>query len=347
MSPVINKVIHSAGWRALQSAQQTGRLGGLVVFGLLLMACGSARADLLCFSLAENYYEQVYCELQALGKSQGLPAWRDFRNNDEVTQALLLQRPARRAGIIIQPPRSGARAPGESSPTVAAGQRPISPQQASQQDSQLGSQQDSQQDPQQARQQPPQAPLLTAPPNPAASNGTSAELGNRIDARLDHGLHGCSWQAAQIVCGGEVFHFAANRRNDALAAAALSEANSMDLPAFSGNIEDASEVQRYLEAAFVRYVHKMIEIGLAESTLSFAKFQYIFYDISARGVSFSRRFDTMYKYLKRDKARLQVAISQGPGASLTLAACQRRGATLVSCVVANKHYVYVTSTMSL
>ncbi|WP_166165269.1 hypothetical protein [Pseudomaricurvus alcaniphilus] len=342
VSPVTGKAIHSAGRRALQPAQQPGWLSWLAVFGLLLV-CGSARADLLCFSLAENYYEQVYCELQALGKSQGLPAWRDFRNNDEVTQALLLQRPARRAGIIIQPPRSGARAPAERAPTVAAGQRPSSPQQASQQDSQLGSQQDSQQ----FRQQPPQAPLPTAPPNPAAGSDTSAELGNRIDAGLDHGLHGCSWQAAHIVCAGEVFRFAANRRNDALAAAALSEANSMDLPAFSGNIEDASEVQRYLEAAFVRYVHKMIEIGLAESTLSFAKFQYIFYDISARGVSFSRRFDTMYKYLKRDKARLQVAISQGPGASLKLAACQRRGATLVSCVVANKHYVFVTSTMSL
>lgn len=58
-----------------------------------------------CFSLADNYYEQVFCELEAAGKGYSLPAWFEFRRNPEQTQALLLKPIARKAGIVLKMPK--------------------------------------------------------------------------------------------------------------------------------------------------------------------------------------------------------------------------------------------------
>lgn len=71
-------------------------IGALVGYG---SAYGSS-----CFMMAENYYEQIYCEVRALGRGGELPAFTDFRNNDALTQALLLKRPAARLGIAVAEP---------------------------------------------------------------------------------------------------------------------------------------------------------------------------------------------------------------------------------------------------
>ncbi|TNF08837.1 MAG: hypothetical protein EP323_00985, partial [Gammaproteobacteria bacterium] len=60
--------------------------------------------DETCLLLAETYYEQIYCELKALGQGNKLPAFYDFRRNDELTQALLLKRPTAKLGIELAMP---------------------------------------------------------------------------------------------------------------------------------------------------------------------------------------------------------------------------------------------------
>ncbi|MGV6807150.1 MAG: hypothetical protein ACWA5K_04530 [bacterium] len=77
----------------------------MALLGLFFPFCGTVSADPVCFSLAKNYYEQVYCELQSLGRDDALPAFSDFRSNDEITQALLLKRPAKRVGIDVPLPK--------------------------------------------------------------------------------------------------------------------------------------------------------------------------------------------------------------------------------------------------
>ena len=71
---------------------------------IALSAASAAFADKRCFSLATSYYQQVYCELDARGKAGGLPSFFDFSKNNEQTQALLLKRPARTAGIDLAMP---------------------------------------------------------------------------------------------------------------------------------------------------------------------------------------------------------------------------------------------------
>ncbi len=76
---------------------------------LIVVFSSAANADRFCFSYAESYYEQIYCEVQASGKGAGLPSMYDFRRNDERVQALLLKRFARRIGIELKMPASSSR----------------------------------------------------------------------------------------------------------------------------------------------------------------------------------------------------------------------------------------------
>ncbi|TNE80270.1 MAG: hypothetical protein EP334_03335 [Gammaproteobacteria bacterium] len=62
-------------------------------------------ADDFCLLLAETYHEQLYCELKSAGQGQKLPSLLDFRRNDELTQALLLKRPAAKLGINVAMPK--------------------------------------------------------------------------------------------------------------------------------------------------------------------------------------------------------------------------------------------------
>ena len=71
---------------------------------LLLLSPVSAVADRSCWLLAETYYEQLYCEVQAAGQGADLPSLLDFRRNNDKIQALLLRRPAARAGIDVAVP---------------------------------------------------------------------------------------------------------------------------------------------------------------------------------------------------------------------------------------------------
>src|SRR5690554_5610586 len=74
------------------------------VFSVAVSA--QSQSQSFCFASAASYYEQVYCELQARGEVKSLPPFYQFKRNDVMTQALLLKRPARRAGIDLPMPKT-------------------------------------------------------------------------------------------------------------------------------------------------------------------------------------------------------------------------------------------------
>lgn len=51
--------------------------------------------------MASTDYERLYCHLVSKGQGAGLPAFEDFRRNTPRVQALLLKRPAQRAGLDL------------------------------------------------------------------------------------------------------------------------------------------------------------------------------------------------------------------------------------------------------
>lgn len=77
----------------------------IMVVLIILMSPSIAVAQSFCFAFAETYYEQVYCQLQAKAQTKGLPAFHEFKKNDERIQAALLKRPAERNGIKLPVPK--------------------------------------------------------------------------------------------------------------------------------------------------------------------------------------------------------------------------------------------------
>ena len=90
---------------------------------LMCLAIGLAGPSMLyaqnfCFAQAESYYEQIYCEVKGKGQGRQLPGFNDFKKNKPLTQALLLKRPARQAGIkLVMPVKTSA----EQSPSRVTG----------------------------------------------------------------------------------------------------------------------------------------------------------------------------------------------------------------------------------
>lgn len=277
------------------------RLSTAIFMGIVVVAFPpGAQADEFCMTLAENYFEQVYCELKARGEGRQLPRLHEFRNNDSTTQALLLKRPAARLGIEIKVPRQQAehrvRVPTRL-PT-----RPL--------------------------------PSTSVPATTAAAPAQS------IARDTAEQLSGCKMLGVVISCGDGQFHLLGNRSNTDLADGVLSADNRMALPEFEGSLSSATAVSDYLARAYQRYISKMVEIGLGGSTMTFGKFAYLFQDLSEKGVDFAARSETMFSYLKKDKSRIAVSETVSAPADLQSAYCNRLNGALIACDGGRRNYLY-------
>lgn len=149
-------------------------------------------------------------------------------------------------------------------------------------------------------------PTVTAPPVQQARVATYSH---------------CQFNQLNIACGSRVFQYQANQHNSALAEGVLDDANSIELPKFKGDYGDGVEAATYLVNAYEQYLDKMLAIGLAEATMAYGSFSYLFHDLRAKQVHFGNRFEKMYFYLKRDKQKMAVSSHPRPPASLTLEDC--------------------------
>ena len=93
---------------------------------LSVSAANLAHGQVSCFLHAEGYYEQIYCEVKAEGRGDGLPTLFDFKKNNAMTQALLLKRPATKAGIKLAMPKQNQRI---NKPQIKPRQQPSVPKQ--------------------------------------------------------------------------------------------------------------------------------------------------------------------------------------------------------------------------
>ncbi|WP_461521315.1 hypothetical protein [Porticoccus sp.] len=250
-----------------------GLVGGVSTF---------SQADEFCLLLAENYHEQLYCELQALGQGQDLPPLRDFRRNDSLTQALLLKRPAARVGIKVLIPKQ----------TVAA--------------------------------------------RPSIPDNTTASLPSERD-----GFEAaCQLKGIILHCGDSRYRLVGNQANSHLSAGALDRANKMAIPFSPDSVSDRRVLVAYLARAYRQYLTKMLEIGLGGSTFSFRKFIYLFDDVTARGLDFSERFETMFGFLKQDKQRMSVNERLPDIANLEASHCEQLDQVVAVCDGGRKNYLF-------
>lgn len=262
-----------------------------------------AHAEKFCLLMAENYYEQLYCELKALGQGKQLPAFYDFQKNNEVTQALLLKRPAEKAGIKLALPQKSEALRGLPSP-------PLFPSVAS------GRQDES-------------------------HSRDTADSNSQLSSPLPHSLAQCIFHPTQVLCGDERFQLVGNLKNNRLREGALAPSNKMNIPVYQGSEADASALGRYLSKAYAQYVEKMLEIGLGGSTFSYAKFVYLYNDVTAKGIDFSGRFETMFGYLKQDKKNLAVSERVSPTSAPMPQQCARLADHLLVCDAGRKNHLFL------
>lgn len=147
------------------------------------------------------------------------------------------------------------------------------------------------------------------------------------------GLSHCSFKTGVISCDKKQYHFMGNKRNEALRVGALDANNTMQLPVF-----DKVELESYLVKAYEHYLNKMIEIGLAGVTLNYGNFEFIFHDLRAQEIDFTKRFETMYWYLKKDKRNIGIKKSTAPS-NVTAKDCFFLDKLLV-CSRGHYNYIY-------
>ena len=145
---------------------------------------------------------------------------------------------------------------------------------------------------------------------------------------------GCEMQSKSIICGSNQYNLLGNKGNNRLASGVLNESYKMDLPA-----ADGQSTASYLTVAYEQYIQKMCDIGLAGVTMTFARFSYIYQDLKEKGISFTQRFELMYKFLKKDKATMWIS-EKLPANQLSISDCGLLSNKYYICANNNQNYIF-------
>lgn len=261
-----------------------------------------AVADSACQKRARTDYEKLYCTIQDQGGGAGLPRFEDFQRNNERIQATLLKRPAQKLGLALPKPRKREMAPAPKAKPATA------------------------------KTQPPARPAVTAPDKRQA---TPSRPNNSLE------LANCRLQGESLRCGSDDFWLATNLPNSSLAADALSDSNTFGLKNFQGNVKDEEALRRYLSASYRHYIDKMLAIGLGDATMSYTKFHYTFLELAKKQENFAVRFETTYRYLKRDKASMAIKPRYQSRLPNSIDQCQVLSDRIIVCDDKTLNWVYV------
>ncbi len=273
----------------------------------LVAVCISISSEANCLSQAKTAYERVYCEIVEKGEGRSLPAFEDFKRNDAIVQKLLLKRPAARLKIKMP-----------NSPVVASKNTPNASYNSS--------------------------PSNNSLPINKASRKPNVEPQKKADLVLpSHALRlsQCTLFVDHIKCGSRQFKIKVNQPNHRLALGVLDDGYLMNLPPYRGAKGNNIETQYYLSEVYGVYIRKMVDIGLGASTMSYTRFYRTFHDLQAKNVSFTARFETMYRYLKKDKKTMVVKATLSDQRPDNIAQCDDITDHTIVCDNGAANWVYI------
>lgn len=151
----------------------------------------------------------------------------------------------------------------------------------------------------------------------------------------------CRLAGALITCGNGSFLLTGNKKNGAISDSALKDQNRLKLSNFQGDESDERALRLFLTEQYTHYLEKMLEIGLGGATMSFTKFYLLFEDMSDKGADFSARFETMFQFLKKDKANMFVSEAADPISGLTMDDCARLTDKMFACDNRRRNTIYL------
>lgn len=281
--------------------------GCWVIAGLFLSLSGLA--ETFCLLAAESYYDQLYCEIKAQGQGKRLPSLYDFQKNNEQTQAFLLKRPAARLGIeVVQSKRESRLQQEFIQPSSQSIQSLVN-----------------------------EGNLVSGSKNYLDSVDLD---GDDILVDAPNFFKHCDFHRSKIECNGVNFQLVGNRLNNKLENGVLAESNKMNIPNYTNNKNEKLALTYYLKLSYRQYIKKMIEIGLGGSTFSYTKFVYLYHDVTAKGIDFVQRFETMFGYLKEDKRHLAISEKLPTNIQYANIYCEWLDDDKLVCDGGTKNYIY-------
>jgi hypothetical protein len=146
----------------------------------------------------------------------------------------------------------------------------------------------------------------------------------------------CQLIAQNIVCDSKRYTLAGNKNNRHLAEGVLTEANKMVLPNYSQGVL----LNDYVTQVYRQYIDKMCVIGLAGVTMTYARFAFLYHDLQAKNVNFVQRFETMYSYLKKDKATLWISEKITSNSKLAMQDCELLTENRYVCATQGNNYIF-------
>lgn len=183
----------------------------------------------------------------------------------------------------------------------------------------------------------PASPALSArAPNTPASTPAATPLVRSKIPNLQS-TQGCQLVSETISCGGQRFALQWNKPKNALQPEALAASNQLIFPPEPKNSSVQSD---YLLTCYALYVHKMLLLGLGNTTLNFSKFAAIYSAAKSEGFDFAARFERMYHFLKEERKTLQPPKGFGHRTPEHLDDCAPINDSLWSCQTAEQHWIY-------
>lgn len=182
------------------------------------------------------------------------------------------------------------------------------------------------------------SPAVAASPkinnNTAVARASGEAAAVAVKAAVVGGI-ACDLAGKTLTCGNQKFLLSGNKANHRLENQALSPDNKMDLPTYSDG-----DLNRYLAKAYERYIFKMDEIGLGGVTMTYGKFAYLYQDLLSKGLNFSQRFETMFAFLKKDKAALGVSEAVNLPQGFNVNTCMPLGEQYAVCDFQGRNYIF-------
>ena len=296
-----------------------------------------------CVPLADNEYEKIYCELKQRGKARNLPSIYEFRKNPPMTQALLLRKPAAELGIVvIMPERSAPEktpVPGNvpaAAPEVA--RESVVAQPATPRVEKKTITHEAALKPHSEKQ------VTTKTAAPTAITSSKSEVGSHLPTGSVEISQACQLEQFTLHCAGVTYQLVTDKSNQQLPDDALSDDHKLALPVFHGNPADAPELEHYLADAYSRYLQGMLEIGLGSKTMTYTKFANLYDYYAKQHLDFVSRFETMYEFLKKDKATVAVSTRPQLASGFNLQYCSQQD-NLIACDYQKTNYVFAKSSV--
>ncbi len=75
--------------------------------------------------------------------------------------------------------------------------------------------------------------------------------------------------------------------------------------------------------------------------MTYGKFTYLYQDINSKGLDFSQRFETMYSFLKKDKASMGISESTATPQGLVASDCSPLGDSYYVCEKQGRNFIFV------